>query len=153
MSSTTKYPKSYKELMQFDNIRDRYEYLKLSGAVADITFGSRRYLNQSFYSSREWHDVRNEVILRDASCDLAIPDYEIFSRAIVHHINPITIDDVMDENWNKLFDLNNLITVSYDTHQAIHFGNDRMLPKLPIERRPGDTCLWKEMSPSQRIGV
>lgn len=145
--------RSYRELMTIDNILDRYEYLKLSGKVSDITFGSRRYLNQDFYRSKEWKDVRNEVILRDQSCDLAIPEYEIYSKPIVHHINPITIDDVMDENWSKLFDLDNLITVSYNTHQAIHFGDDRMLPKLPIERRPGDTSLWKEMGPSRKIGV
>ena len=137
--------RSYTELMSFDTMEDRYSYLKLSGEVAGETFGSHRYLNQKFYISPEWKNVRNDVIIRDLSCDLAIPDYEIYSRPIVHHINPITIDDVLNENWDKLFDMENLITVSYDTHQAIHFGNDRMLPRLPIERRPGDTCLWKEI--------
>lgn len=138
--------RSYSELIQLPTIADRYEYLKLVGEVAGETFGSHRYLNQKFYRSAEWKSVRNDVIIRDLSCDLAIPEYEIFSHPIVHHINPITIDDVLDENWDKLFSLENLITVSYNTHQAIHFGNNRMLPKLPIERKPGDTCLWKEMS-------
>jgi hypothetical protein len=136
--------RSYSELITFDNILDRYNYLKLSGDVADITFGSRRILNQDFYSSKAWKDARRSAIIRDASCDLAIPEYEIFMRPVVHHINPITIEDVMDERWDKLLDLENLITVSYDTHQAIHYGNSSMLPKMPIERRPGDTCLWKE---------
>lgn len=138
--------KCYSELITFDTIEDRYNYLKLSSEVAAPTFGSHRYLNQDFYRSKEWKDVRREVILRDLSCDLAIPEYEIFRKPIVHHINPITIEDVIDGRWDKLFDLENLITVSYDTHQAIHYGSDRMLPKMPIERRPGDTCLWKEMS-------
>lgn len=138
--------RSYRELLSFDSMQDRYNYLKLSGEVANSTFGSRRYLNQQFYRSQEWKDVRNAVIIRDSSCDLAMPNYEIYKSPIVHHINPITIDDILDENLEKLFDLDNLITVSYDTHQAIHFGNDRMLPKLPIERSPGDTCLWKEMT-------
>lgn len=136
--------RSYSELITFDSILDRYNYLKLSGDVADITFGSRRILNQDFYSSKAWKDARRSAIIRDSSCDLAIPEYEIFMRPVVHHINPITIEDVMDERWDKLLDLENLITVSYDTHQAIHYGNSNMLPKMPIERRPGDTCLWKE---------
>lgn len=135
--------KSYSELMTFDNMLDRYNYLKLSGDVADITFGSRRILNQDFYASKAWKDARRSAIIRDSSCDLAIPEYEIYSKPVVHHINPITIEDVMNERWDKLLDLENLITVSYNTHQAIHYGSDSMLPKLPIERRPGDTCPWK----------
>lgn len=135
--------KSYSELMTFDNMLDRYNYLKLSGDVADITFGSRRILNQDFYASKAWKDARRSAIIRDSSCDLAIPEYEIYSKPVVHHINPITIEDVMDERWDKLLDLENLITVSYNTHQAIHYGSDSMLPKLPITRRPGDTCPWK----------
>jgi hypothetical protein len=135
--------RSYSELIKLPTIEDRYNYLKLSGTVADITFGSRRLLNQNFYMSREWKDVRRSVIIRDASCDLAIPEYEIFSKPMVHHINPITIEDVMNENWDKLLDPENLITVSYNTHQAIHYGNSSMLPRGPIERRPGDTCPWK----------
>lgn len=135
--------KSYSELMTFNTIKDRYDYLRLNGDVADITFGSRRILNQRFYTSREWKDVRRDVIIRDSSCDLAIPEYEIFLKPMVHHINPITIEDVLNENWEKLLDPENLITVSYNTHQAIHYGTDSMLPKLPIIRSPGDTCPWK----------
>lgn len=140
--------KTYSELLTIPTIQERYSYLRLDAGVSDITFGSKRYLNQNFYTSPEWKNARRDAIIRDLSCDLAIPDYEIHSRPIVHHINPITIEDVLNENWDKLLDPENLITVSYDTHQAIHFGNEHMLPKIPLERRPWDTCPWKEMSPS-----
>lgn len=134
--------RSYKELMQLDTLQDRLEYLKLRGEVGARTFGSNRFLNQTFYSSKQWHEVRNEVILRDNSCDLAVPDYELIDRVIIHHINPITIDDVKDENWDKLLNPDNLITTSYTTHQAIHYGNDSLIPIIPIERKPNDTKLW-----------
>ena len=135
--------RSYAELMHLSTMKERFDYLKLVGEVGARTFGSSRILNQQFYRSKEWKDVRNEVIIRDLSCDLGIADYEIYDRPTIHHINPITIEDVMEENWSKLLDPNNLITTSYNTHKAIHFGNEAMLPKLPIERKPNDTCLWK----------
>lgn len=135
--------RSYKELVRLPTIEERFEYLKLSGEVGGRTFGSNRFLNQTFYASRQWHDARNQVIMRDLSCDLGVPEYELFDRPVIHHINPITIQDVVDENWDKLLDPENLITTSYRTHQAIHFGNSSLLPKLPIERTPGDTCLWR----------
>lgn len=135
--------RSYRELIHLDTIEDRFDYLKLTGEVGADTFGSHRFLNQRFYSSRQWHDVRKQIILRDSSCDLGVLDYEIYSRPVIHHINPITIEDIESENWEKLLDPDNLITTSYNTHNAIHYGNDHMLPKLPIERRPGDTCPWK----------
>lgn len=131
------------ELLQLETFEERFRYLKLSGAVGAKTFGSSRMLNQQFYSSKEWRNVRRQVILRDLSCDLAHSDYELGSRVTIHHINPITIDDVYDENWDKLLNPENLITTSYNTHKAIHFGTEDMLPKLLIERKPGDTCLWK----------
>lgn len=135
--------RSYHELLQFETIRDRYEYLKLAGEVGSDTFGSNRFLNQVFYASKQWKDTRREVILRDNSCDLGIEDYELFSGITIHHINPITIDDVKDENWDKLLNPENLITTSYNTHKAIHFGNSSMIPRGVIERTPGDTCLWR----------
>lgn len=135
--------RSYSELIKLNTMRERYEYLKLTGEVGSRTFGSNRFLNQDFYSSRLWKDARKEVILRDASCDLAISDYQIYARPVIHHINPISIEDIMNENWDKLLDPENLITTSYSTHKAIHFGSESMLPKLPIERKPGDTCLWR----------
>ena len=135
--------RSYRELIHLDTIKDRFDYLKLTGEVGADTFGSHRFLNQHFYASRQWHDIRKQIILRDSSCDLGILDYEIHSRPVIHHINPITIEDIENENWEKLLDPDNLITTSYNTHNAIHYGNDSMLPRLPIERRPGDTCPWK----------
>lgn len=135
--------RSYSELIQLPTIEERYQYLKLVGEVGSMTFGSSRFLNQQFYSSRLWKDVRNEVILRDQSCDLGIPDYELYDHVTIHHINPISIDDVKDENWDKLLNPENLITTSYNTHKAIHFGNNAMLPRKPLERSPGDTCLWR----------
>lgn len=135
--------RSYSELIQFDTILDRFNYLKLFGEVGNSTFGSNRFLNQTFYTSKQWRDVRNEVIIRDQSCDLGVSEYELSGRVTIHHINPITIDDVKDENWDKLLSPENLITTSHMTHAAIHFGNEKGLPKLPIERTPGDTCLWR----------
>jgi hypothetical protein len=133
----------YRELIHLDNIKDRFDYLKLTGEVGADTFGSHRFLNQRFYSSKQWRDVRKHIILRDSSCDLGILDYEIYGRPVIHHINPITVEDLENENWEKLLDPENLITTSYDTHNAIHYGNSSMLPRLPIERKPGDTCPWK----------
>lgn len=135
--------RSYRELIHLDTIKDRFDYLKLTGEVGADTFGSHRFLNQRFYASGQWHDIRRQIILRDSSCDLGVLDYEIHSRPVIHHINPITIEDIENENWEKLLDPDNLITTSYNTHNAIHYGNDSMLPRLPIERRPGDTCPWK----------
>lgn len=135
--------KSYRELIEIPDFHDRYEYLKLSGQVGDSTFGSRRYLNQMLYKYPEWRSIRNKVIERDKACDLAHPDFEINDQpAYIHHINPITIDDILNRD-SKVFDLNNLITTTFDTHQAIHYGSERMLPKLPVERRPNDTCPWR----------
>ena len=134
--------RSYRELIQLGTMQERFDYLGLFGEVGARTFGSDRFLNQVFYASKQWHEVRNEVIIRDASCDLAMPDYELAARVVIHHINPISIDDVKDENWDKLLNPDNLITTSYRTHQAIHYGNDRMLPIVPVERRPNDTKSW-----------
>lgn len=135
--------RSYSELIQLDTLIDRYNYLKLVGEVGERTFGSDRLLNQIFYRSQQWKSARDEVIIRDGSCDLGVSDYELYDKVVVHHINPITIDDIKDENWDKLLNPNNLITTSYNTHQAIHFGNERILTKLPVIRTPGDTCLWR----------
>lgn len=135
--------KSYHELSQLETLKERFEYLKLPGEVGGRTFGSYREFNQMFYSSQQWRRVRNEAIIRDSSCDLGVLDYELYDRVVVHHINPITIDDIRDENWDKLLSLENLITTSYNTHNAIHFGNSSGLPNLPMERKPNDTCPWR----------
>ena len=141
---TMKIDRSYSELMGFDTFEERYEYLKLNGRVGEQTFGSKRYLNQILYKTDRWLSVRDRIIVRDSACDLAIPGRDIRrpSRVLVHHINPITVEDVLN-NDPKVFDPDNLITVSHMTHEAIHYGNADLLMKDPIERRPNDTCPWK----------
>lgn len=135
--------KSYRELMEIDSFEERFRYLRLNGYVGETTFGGHRSLNQMLYRNPDWRSVRNKVILRDNGCDLAHPDFVINGQApYVHHINPITIEDILEKR-RKVFDMNNLITVSFQTHQAIHYGTEDMLPKLPVERKPGDTCPWK----------
>lgn len=134
--------RSYRELLQLNSFEERFNYLKLAGEVGNPTFGYDRYFNQQFYHSSEWRRARNRIILRDNGCDLGMPDYEIHGRIYIHHINPITKKDVEDFSDN-LFDPDNLICVTFDTHNAIHFGDERTLPKTPIERAPGDTCPWR----------
>lgn len=136
--------KSYSECLRFNTIEDRYRYLKLDGAVAVATFGGHRELNQVLYRDPTWKKIRRAVILRDDGCDLAMPGYEIpdGSPGYIHHINPITIEDIKNRD-PKVFDMENLILCSFNTHQAIHYGSEAMLPKTPIERRPGDTCPWR----------
>lgn len=143
----TKMRKSYTELIQIPDYEGRLNYLRLHGAVGRETFGYDRYLNQMLYETPEWRKVRRKVILRDKSCDLADPDHEIFPSGkrkvlLVHHINPITKQDILDRSEN-VFDPNNLITVSFDTHQIIHYGYNE--PRRPVltERMPFDTCPWR----------
>lgn len=131
----------YSELRRLHTIEDRYHYLALRGGVGDATFGSERYLNQNFYRSREWKLVRDEVINRDAGCDLGIEGFEIFDRIIIHHMNPMTIEDIRhgdDAILNPEF----LISTTHRTHNAIHYGDERLLPRQLVVRRPGDTTLW-----------
>ena len=133
---------SYSDLITLPTFTERYRYLKQSGIVAEETFGGHRYLNQSYYKSQEWRRVRNEVIIRDKGCDLGVEGYEIADRIYVHHINPITEDDILDRS-PALFDPENLICVSFNTHQAIHYGDESLLPIISFnERTPGDTKLW-----------
>lgn len=135
--------KSYHELILLPTFKERFEYLKLNGMVSDPTFGGHRYLNQLLYRSPIWRSIRNKVIVRDNACDLADPLYDLGSnRAYIHHINPITIEDIKNGS-SIVFDLDNLITCSMQTHNAIHYGSEDGLPKLPVERTPNDTCPWK----------
>lgn len=135
--------KTYRELLCLPTFKERFEYLKLSGQVGRETFGSKRYLNQLLYKYPEWRTARRDAIVRDNGCDLAHPDYQITSEPIyVHHINPITIDDILGRN-PMVFDLNNLICTIHSTHNAIHYGNASMLPIMPEERRPNDMCPWR----------
>lgn len=131
----------YSELSQLETFEERYEYLKLDGVVGASTFGFDRWVNQQFYRSWEWRRVRDEVIVRDNGCDLGIEGYELYSNLLIHHMNPVTIDDIRDgAQW--ILDPNFLITTSKRTHNAIHYGDATLLPKDPVIRRSGDTTLW-----------
>lgn len=135
--------RTYSELIAIPSFEERYRYLQLNGRVGSATFGSHRRLNQILYRMQEWKSLRNNIIIRDQGCDLAHPDFEISGQpAFIHHINPITIDDIL-EHRSCVFDPENLITTTFNTHQAIHYGSDDLLIKLPQERRPNDTCPWK----------
>lgn len=132
----------YSELASLPSFEDRFEYLKLRGIVGDETFGSARYANQMFYASQEWKQIRNDIIVRDEGCDLGVPGRLIRGRIIIHHINPITEDD-LEHGDSYLLDPENLICTSFVTHQAIHYGDASLLFPDPIERYPNDTCPWK----------
>lgn len=136
--------RSYRELKRLKTFEERFEYLKLTGKVGGDTFGFDRYLNQHFYRSKRWKDVRNQVIIRDNGCDLGDEDYEIphGSRLIVHHMNPITIEQVENDD-DILYNPEYLVCVSNNTHQAIHYGDVSLLPSTPLERRFNDTSPWK----------
>lgn len=134
--------KRYSELKRIASFEDRYEYLRLKGKVGEATFGFDRYLNQSFYMSPRWKSVRHQVIIRDNGCDLGIEGREINDKIIIHHMNPITVEDVENDD-PSLYDPEFLICVSDGTHKAIHYGDKSKLVLLPPERFPGDTCPWK----------
>lgn len=133
--------RSYLELRRLHTFEDRFEYLKMNGQVGRATFGFDRWINQRFYMSYLWKKARNDVILRDNGCDLGILGYEIGGSVLIHHMNPMTSEDIIHgEEW--IFDPNFLITTTPNTHNAIHFGTDTLLPKVVIERSQGDTKLW-----------
>lgn len=135
--------RTYHEMILLPEFEERFNYLKLNGRVGSSTFGSHRYLNQMLYRMSDWKSIRNKVIIRDNGCDLGHPDYPINGQAAyIHHIDPITIDDILEGN-RKVFELDNLITTTFRTHQAIHYGDENLLPKGVIERKPNDTCPWK----------
>lgn len=133
--------KCYTELRRLKSFEERYRYLRLSANVGDNTFGYDRYLNQMLYTSKKWLNIRDGIIIRDLGCDLGIEDYEIHGKIIVHHMNPITIEDI-ELDRDEVFDPEFLICTTHDTHNAIHFGNESLLPRLPIIRRRNDTCPW-----------
>lgn len=134
--------KTYSELIRIPMFEDRIRYLELKGKVGSETFGGHREINQLLYHSREWRSLRNHIILRDNGCDLAHLDYEIFGSIYIHHLNPITIDDVLHMRSN-VYDPENLVSVSFETHSRIHYGFDNPIGSPIIERRMGDTCPWK----------
>lgn len=134
--------KTYSQLIKRLTFEERFIYLKLEGVVGAETFGFERYLNQSFYRSREWKRIRDEVILRDNGCDLGVEGYEVPARAIIHHMNPISKYDVINHT-DVLLNPEYLILVSKRTHDAIHYGDESLLPKPLVERTKNDMCPWK----------
>lgn len=139
--------KTYSELITLTTFKERFEYLKLGGKVGEETFGFDRYLNQSFYKTPEWRRVRDFVITRDNACDLGVADRPIPGgvHILVHHINPITVDDILNRS-PELLDPENLISTYYNTHNAIHYGDARLLiDDQPVIRTPNDTCPWKNI--------
>ena len=134
--------RTYSELITLPTFEERYRYLKLSGRVGEDTFGFDRYLNQIFYKSQEWLDVRDYVIVRDGGCDLGMPDREIFGKILVHHMNPIRQEDILRRSkW--LLDPEYLICTIKNTHDAIHYGDESLLILAPTERKKNDTCPWR----------
>ena len=133
--------RGYSELVEIPTIEGRYDYLVLGGQVGRSTFGFDRWMNQQFYTSRAWKQIRSIVIVRDNGCDLGVEGYEIGGSLLVHHMNPVTPDDLIKgEDW--LLDPEYLITTCQLTHNAIHYGDRTLLPRVPVERQPGDTNLW-----------
>ena len=135
--------RTYSELIMLPTFVERYRYLKIGGRVGSETFGYDRYLNQILYRTTEWKRFRNEIIVRDNGCDLACDGYEIYGKILVHHINPITVEDVVNRTA-KVFDPENVISTTLNTHNAIHYGDESLLITEPIERKPNDTCPWKK---------
>lgn len=134
--------KSYRNLILLPTLKERYEYLKLTGTIGESTFGFDRYLNQRFYQSVEWRRFRSRVIARDEGNDMGLDGYPIQGKVIIHHINPLSVKD-FEEQSELLFDMENVICVSPMTHEAIHYGDSTLLPRDPIERRPNDTIPWR----------
>lgn len=133
----------YSELKRLKTFEERYEYLRIGGLVGETTFGFERFLNQALYTSQKWKLLRNEIIIRDNGCDLGIEGHDIYDKIIVHHMNPLVRDQLLEPD-DSIFDPEFLICVSQRTHNAIHYGDESLLPKEYIPRRPNDTCPWKQ---------
>ena len=134
--------RTYSELITIPTFEERFEYLQLKGSVGKDTFGYDRYLNQVLYRSPEWKRLRNQIIIRDGGCDLACDGYDIYDKVLIHHLNPITVEDVLARS-RKVFDPDNLVCVSNNTHNAIHYGDVDLLATGPIIRTKNDTCPWR----------
>lgn len=134
--------RTYSELIKLPTFKERFRYLKLNGKVAEETFGFDRHLNQQFYKSNEWLELRDYIIIRDCGCDLGIDDREIYKRIIIHHMNPITKYDIINRT-DMLLNPEYLICTTKRTHDAIHYGDENILYDLPIERTKNDTCPWR----------
>lgn len=134
--------RKYSELKRLKTFEERYEYLRIGGLVGEATFGFERFLNQQLYTSQRWRLLRNEIIIRDNGCDLGIEGRDIFDKIIIHHMNPLTREQMQNPD-DSMFDPEYLICVSHNTHNAIHYGNASLLRKEYVPRRPNDTCPWK----------
>lgn len=141
MSRRTTEVRSYTELRALSTFADRFRYLSLRGRVGDPTFGSERYVNQHFYRSREWKRARDWVIDRDRGCDLGLEGFEIHDRIYIHHMNPMTVEEIAGGD-DRILDPEFLICVTHRTHNAIHYGDESAIPRVFVERQPGDTKLW-----------
>ena len=139
---TTEILRCYSELILLDSLEDRFEYLRLNGEVGEELFGYARYLNQNFYHGQRWRETRNKVVIRDQGYELGVQGWKIVGHIYVHHMNPITLE-MLQEDAPELYDPEFLICCSYNTHQAITWGNAELLPKPIIVRRPNDTCPWR----------
>lgn len=134
--------RTYSELISLPTFEERYRYLRLSGRVGEETFGFDRYINQIFYRSKEWKEIRDHVIVRDNGCDLGIPGREIYGKILIHHMNPITQEDILNRS-DLLLNPEYLICTVKNTHDAIHYGDESILYKDPIVRSKNDTCPWR----------
>ena len=142
MKTTTGNIRTYSEIITLKTYEERFDYLKIGGQVGRETFGYDRYLNQILYNTKQWKKFRREIIIRDNACVLACEGYEINYRILVHHINPITVEDIINRN-PMIFDPENAITTTHRTHNAIHYGDKNLLVLQPMERTPNDTCPWR----------
>jgi len=133
--------RTYSNLIKRHTFEDRFRYLSLRGQVGESTFGFDRWINQQFYTSTQWRQVRNYVITRDNGCDLGVDGYEIYDRIVIHHLNPMSVSDITHGD-PTILDPEFLITTTHRTHNAIHYGDERLLLRPLVERRPGDTRLW-----------
>lgn len=133
--------RSYNELRRIDTFEERFRYLSLKGSVGSTTFGYDRWLNQRFYTSREWRQLRDHVIARDNGCDLGVDGYEIHDKILVHHMNPMIVDDII-AGEESIMDPNFLVVTSHRSHNAIHYGDESLLPRKYVPRERGDTRLW-----------
>lgn len=134
--------KTYSELIKIPTFEERYEYLKLNGKVSELTFGHNRYLNQDFYRSKDWQDFRRKIIIRDDGCDLAHPDHKLYCHLVIHHLNPITVEDIVNKR-RCVFDPENAVCTMHKTHNAIHYGDISQINSILVERAPNDTCPWR----------
>ena len=135
--------RTYTELISLPTFEERFRYLKLDGKIGEATFGFQRWVNQEFYHSSEWLSFRDDVIIRDNGCDLGIAGHEIFGPVLIHHINPITYEDIINRN-PCVFDLENVICTQLKTHNAIHYGDENILILKPVQRSRNDTCPWRK---------